>query len=154
MSVWGAISKDGLGSLVRVDGSFTASQYCDILTRTFLPYVLDGPFKDGCYILQHDRSPVHTARNVCALLEQHVVRQLQWPPSGADLNPIENIWGLLKQQLSRRCLGAATADYLWEAIKTEWEALKARTELVPVLYISMPRRVQQVIAANGNFTNH
>lgn len=154
VSVWGAISKDGLGPLVRIDGSFTATQYSGIITNTLLPYVLDGPFKDGYYIYQHDRSPVHTARQITALLEQHVVRQLQWPPCGADLNPIENVWGLMEQQLSRQCWGSQTAEELWEAIKAEWDALKASSGLVPALYSSMLWRVQQVIAVNGNFTSH
>ncbi|KAH6936919.1 hypothetical protein HPB50_024082 [Hyalomma asiaticum] len=32
VNVWGMITKDGLGPLVRIDGKFTANKYCEILT--------------------------------------------------------------------------------------------------------------------------
>ncbi|KAH6939608.1 hypothetical protein HPB50_019948 [Hyalomma asiaticum] len=69
VSVWGAISKDGLGPLVRIEGTFNASSYCDIVKETLVPYALDGPFPDGFYWLQHDHSPVHTARLAEAALD-------------------------------------------------------------------------------------
>ncbi|KAH7932509.1 hypothetical protein HPB52_024293 [Rhipicephalus sanguineus] len=59
VSVWGAMTKEGLGPLVRIRGPFTTAAYCDVLQHVFLPYVLDGPFEDGIYFLQHDRSPIH-----------------------------------------------------------------------------------------------
>ncbi|KAH6921926.1 hypothetical protein HPB50_006675 [Hyalomma asiaticum] len=58
MSTWGAMSKDCLGPLVRLEWPITASRYCDVITRHLVAYALDGPFRDGCYIFQHDRSPV------------------------------------------------------------------------------------------------
>ncbi|KAH7951116.1 hypothetical protein HPB52_004747 [Rhipicephalus sanguineus] len=76
VSAWGALSKEGLGPLVRIDGPFTASAYCSLLQEVLVPYVLDGPFEDGCYLLQHDRSPIHTARSVAAVLESLAVRTL------------------------------------------------------------------------------
>ncbi|KAG0414676.1 hypothetical protein HPB47_008168 [Ixodes persulcatus] len=69
--------KDGLGPLVRIDGRFNAPAYCDMIEQTLLPYALDGPFPDGVYLLQHDRSPIHTARKVDKLLEARGVRQLE-----------------------------------------------------------------------------
>lgn len=80
--------------------------------------------------------------------------QLPWPPNGADLNPIENIWGLLKKTLASRRLCGGTAEQLWLAVKEEWEALRGRPEIVAALYDSMPRRVGQVVAVAGNFSPH
>ncbi|KAH6920698.1 hypothetical protein HPB50_028314 [Hyalomma asiaticum] len=62
------------------------------------------------------------ARAVGALL---AVRQLPWPPNGIYLNPIENIWGIMKKLSSRRMRGG-TADQLWHAAKEEWEVLRGR----------------------------
>ncbi|KAH9376034.1 hypothetical protein HPB48_004189 [Haemaphysalis longicornis] len=41
VSVWGAISKDGLGPLVRLDGRFNAATYKVLLDTVMLPYALD-----------------------------------------------------------------------------------------------------------------
>lgn len=97
---------------------------------------------------------MHKARSVSALLERCGVPQLPWPPNGADLNPIENIWGLLKKTLASRRLCGGTAEQLWLAVKEEWEALRGRPEIVAALYDSMPRRVGQVVAVAGNFSPH
>lgn len=154
VNVWGAISKDGLGPLVRIEGRFQARSYCAILEKDFIPYVLDGPFKDGCCLLQHDRSSVHTARSVKVLLEDLAIRTLEWPPVGADLNPIESVWGLMKKRLAGRRLISSTSDALWTAVKEEWEALRTTQRLVSALYESMPRRVAEVIAADGHLTRY
>lgn len=140
VSVWGAISKDGLGPLVRIEGTFNASSYCDIVKETLVPYALDGPFPDGFYWLQHDRSPVHTARLAEAALDSCGVLRLPWPPSGADLNPIENVWGLLKRRLAAQSRRLPNADALWSAIQEAWEALSREPETSRALYASMPRR--------------
>lgn len=68
------------------------------------------------------------------------------------MNPIENVWGLIKSRLSERKLSRATADALWAAISEEWELLRARREIVAALHDTMPRRVAEVISVNGNFT--
>ncbi|KAH7983915.1 hypothetical protein HPB52_015253 [Rhipicephalus sanguineus] len=62
------------------------------------------------------------------------VRTLEWPPVGADLNPIENVWGLVKRRLAARNLGSSTKETLFAAIQEEWEALRARPEIVAALY--------------------
>ncbi|KAH7933364.1 hypothetical protein HPB49_011921 [Dermacentor silvarum] len=92
--------------------------------------------------------------SVKSLLDDYGVRTLKWPPVGADLNPMENIWGLVKRRLASRNLGSVTKDTLWTAVREEWDALRARPELVAALYESMPILVAQVIAADGNMTKY
>lgn len=84
-----------------------------------------------------------------AHLEQVGVMTLPWPPQGADLNIIENVWGIMKRNLSRMGLHHATSDELWEAVKGEWELLEADTDLVPALYESLPRRMAGVVQSDG-----
>ncbi|KAM7290631.1 putative nuclease HARBI1 isoform X1 [Ixodes scapularis] len=73
VSVWGAMSKDGLGPLVRLDGRFTAEAYSGLIDTVLLPYALDGPFGDGFFYFQQDRSPVHMAAAVTRCLEDRGV---------------------------------------------------------------------------------
>lgn len=93
--VWGAVSNSGMKPLLRMEGSFTSSKYAEILRKVFLSYVFDGPFTDGFFGLQNDRSPVHCAKKIQDFLEESAIRQLPWSPGGADMNVIENAWGLL-----------------------------------------------------------
>lgn len=73
LRVWEAISKNGLGLLVRLEGPFTVSHYCEII-RHLIPHALDGSMNNGCYLFPHDPAPVHKARVVSALLEELAMR--------------------------------------------------------------------------------
>ncbi|KAH8026809.1 hypothetical protein HPB51_025017 [Rhipicephalus microplus] len=143
------MTREALGPLVLIDGNLSASTYSLITERELLACVLNEPFKDGCFVYQHDRSPIHTARSVKFLLEGLAVRTLEWPPVGADLNPIEDVWGLVKRRLAARNLGSSMKETLFAAIREEWEALRSHSEIVAALYNSMPSRGAQVIAADG-----
>lgn len=109
------------GSLVRIDGCFNASSYCGIMDDVLLPYVYDGQSKDGCFLLQHDHSPTLKAGCVVQLLDDREVPQLEWPLNEADLNPTENVWGLIKSHQACN-IANATADALWESVKERVEA--------------------------------
>lgn len=72
LRVWEAISKDGLGLLVCLEGPFTVSHSSEI--RHLILHALDGPMNNGCYLFQHDPTPVHKARVVSAFLEKLAMR--------------------------------------------------------------------------------
>lgn len=153
MNVWGAITAEGLGPLIRLNERFTAAEYCNVIEQVVLPFALDGPFKDGLFYYQHDLSPIHTSRSVEAMLENLAIRKLSWPAKGADINPIENVWGIMKSRLSRLQLHKMNKDSLWAAVHAEWERLRG-TELATDLFASMPRRMESVILAEGDFTKY
>lgn len=154
VNVWGVVTKDGLGPLHRIHGRLCSEDYIAIIDHQLLPHVLDGPYSDGNFLLMHDLSPIHTAHSVTAHLESLGVMTLDWPPKGADMNVLENVWGILKANLSKMGLHTATSDELWEAIKSQWEVLKADTDLVPALYDSLPRRMSAVVELGGDFTRY
>lgn len=154
VSVWGAISPHGLGPLHRIDGSLTALQYVDILDHVMLPYALDGPFPDGAFKFQHDRSPVHKAKVVRDYLEERCITELPWPPCGADINIIENVWGIMKKRLAKKTLRDSSRDTLWAVVSEEWQRLREDRELCPALYGSIPRRINSVVSQNGACTHY
>lgn len=84
-------------------------------------------------------------------MEQLCIQELPWPPKGADLNIIENVWGLMKQRLARRQLHGASPDLLWEAVKDEWTRLQGLPDFASTLYASLPRRARNVVEAGGAF---
>ncbi|KAJ5887365.1 hypothetical protein N7495_007406 [Penicillium taxi] len=102
---WGAFS----GSLrrtplVALDGDpesakgGVSARVIDAVYRRYLPTLMNGI--EGA-IFQQDNAPVHTARLIQATLESLGFIVMIWPPYSPDLNPIENIWALLKAEILR-----------------------------------------------------
>jgi len=77
-------------------------------------------------------------------------RNGELPPNSADLNPIENAFGLMKQFV--RKLAPSTEEELKKSIQATWDSIKVET--LNNLFESMPRRIQSVIQAKGNRINY
>ena len=46
-------------------------------------------------------APAHRAKVTQAFLRQNNIPTMQWPAMSADLNPIENFWSSLKNQINK-----------------------------------------------------
>ncbi|KAH7977742.1 hypothetical protein HPB49_003360 [Dermacentor silvarum] len=149
VSVWGCITRDGLGPLVRIQGALTADKCSNILYTVGLPHITSHITPQHDCIFQHDRSPVDTAKKVDRLLQQRGVTVIMWPPQSPDLNIIENVWGRMKTSLSRLGLHGKSADDLWAAVNEEWERLKCDSSFTEAQYRSLPERMKAVIAGGG-----
>ncbi|XP_077509042.1 uncharacterized protein LOC144120481 [Amblyomma americanum] len=154
VNVWEVITKDGLGPLHRIDGRLRSTTYVAIIDLQLLPHVLYGPYRDGDFLLQHYLSPIHLAHVVTAHLENLGERTLDWPPTGADMNIIENVWGILKANRSKMGIHTATPVELCVATSRQWEELKADSDLVPALYDSLPRRTSAAVGNDSDFTRY
>ncbi len=75
----------------------------------------------------------------------HGVTVLGWPANSPDLNPIENLWGIVKRKM--RDTRPNNADDLKAVIKATWASIPPQQchKLIP----SMPRRIEAVIKAKG-----
>ncbi len=60
----------------------------------------DQLFKeDADFIFQQDLAPAQTAKSTKSWLNDHGVGVLDWPANSPDLNPIENLWGIVKRKM-------------------------------------------------------
>ncbi len=62
--------------------------------------LLSGPkSRDADYIFQQDLAPAHTAKGTKRWFNDLGVTVLDWPANSPDLNPIDNLWGIVKRKM-------------------------------------------------------
>ncbi len=138
--IWHVISSAGVGPLCFLKTNITAPVYQDILEHFMLPSA-DQLFKDADFIFQQDLAPAHTAKSTKSWLNDHGVGVLDWPANSPDLNPIENLWGIVKRKMRNK--RPKNADELKATVKETWASIPPHHKLIT----SMPRRIEAVIKA-------
>ena len=142
--IWGGISKRGATSVAIFTGIMTATRYTKILDAALLPFVQDV-FPSG-YRFQQDNDPKHCARFTRDYFASNNVNWWPTPPESPDLNPIENVWGSLKEFL-RNKYKPKNLDDLKKGIFQFWKTL---TPSVCSRYIGhLHRVIPAVIEQNG-----
>ena len=100
--------------------------------------------------MQQDNAPAHKSRKTQLWFVNAGFDVLPWPAQSPDLNPIENLWGYLKQKVDAREVHGL--DGLWKAVQEEWAAIPG--EFLEKLADSMPQRIQAVIKSKGGATRY
>lgn len=146
--VWGAFSSIGVGPIVRIRGIMDQHQYKNILANDMLTYAHEH--MSDSFVFQHDNDPKHTSRLVKGFLRESDVNVLDWPAQSPDLNPIENLWGHVQQQLKGR--NGGSADKVYANIEDIWKNIPL--DYMQRLINSMPQRCREVIANKGYPTRY
>ena len=165
--VWGAFSYFGLSDLHIMDQNtrLNASNYRTDILESVLSQNLGRKRSSGPpsqrklvqdrsdFIFQHDGAPAHFAATSEKWLAENVPAHWgkgTWPGNSPDLNPIENLWSILKDRLESRKKKPANIGELKTALKEEWNNITAET--IQNLILSMPSRIEAVISSKGNKT--
>ncbi len=138
--------------LVLVHCVFWSPQSMQPSTRKFsfmLPSA-DKLYGDADFIFQQDLAPAHTAKGTKSWFNDHGVTVLDWPANSPDLNPIENLWGIVKRKM--RDTRPNNADELKATVKETWASIPPQQ--CHKLITSMPRRIEAVIKAKGAPTKY
>jgi transposase len=125
------------------------------LYQRILPTLLIDPTS----IFQQDNASTHTAQIVREFVADLGREIMIWPPCSPDLNPIENLWTLLKQKIYEirpdilyMPNNDTTLAILIDTAKEAWQQIDL--SILENLSESMPRRVQAIIASNGWYTKY
>ncbi len=149
MMIWAAMSSAGVGPLCFLKSTVNAAIYQEILEHFMLPSA-DKLYGDTDFIFQQDLAPAHTAKGTKSWFNDHGVTVLAWPANSPGLNPIENLWGIVKRKM--RDTRPNNADDLKATVKETWASIPPQQS--HKLITSMPRRIEAVIKAKGAPTKY
>ncbi len=107
--IWAAMSSAGVGPLCFLKSTVNAAIYQEILEHFMLPSA-DKLYGDADFIY------FHAGTN--SWFNDHGVTVLDWPANSPDLNPIENLWSIVKRKM--RDTRPNNADDLKATVKETW----------------------------------
>ena len=130
--------------------------------RETLESALPTIAQPGMQFIQ-DNAPVHKSHVVQEWLADFSqgagLNLVDWPPYSPDLNPIENVWKLLKEAIDRKFpnlkdlpRNEKSLQALIQAAVTCWDELQEKGLKSEIK--SMPQRIKDVIEANGWYTKY
>lgn len=148
--IWGCFNFNGKSNLALISGNMNQWSYQAYLTNYLLPFLDEYGGENP--VFQQDNCRCHTAKSTIQWLKDRNIEVMQWPPYSPDLNPIENIWGVLARRLYAGGRQFNSVDDLKNEIIRCWDGLE-KTILENVVN-SMPERIYQIIYGHGNSTKY
>ncbi|GFX52998.1 uncharacterized protein TNCV_3228661 [Trichonephila clavipes] len=87
-----------------------------------------------------------------SLLGEQNIPPLDWPGNSPDMNPIKNVWELMKREVVKDMITNKTQ--LLERILHVWNHPPQMQETIQSCIDSMPRRIEALIAVKGGSTKY
>ena len=79
---------------------------------------------------QQDNSKIHKTQNVLDWFKRYKIKLYPHPAYSPDLNPIENVWSILKDRLNKRFSGSYNRSKAAIAIKAFKTAINEEWALI------------------------
>lgn len=140
--VWGYISKTFGRKIYIFTEILTADGYLNILKNEL--------GNEQNFILQDDNDPKHRAKIITKWKDEKKIKYIDWPSNSPDLNPIENIWSLLKNKVKK--ITAKNINELKENINVCWNEIQL--EHINNTINSMANRIKTVLDNKGASINY
>ena len=127
--------------------TMNTKEYLDTLEAHMLPWYQG---RGNTRFLQ-DGAPCHKSRKSMAWLAENGVDVMDWPGNSPDLNPIENMWNMMKGRLEEKQV--TSVEMLKKEIIAIW-VTEVSQEYCETLARSMPCRLAKVIEMKGGHTKY
>lgn len=122
----------------------TGQLYADLVRRC-VP-------ENGTLVQDSDGShTAHVVRNMC---RDQNIRVIPTPVHSGDMNPVENVWNLLKGKVYKGAKVYKSRALLKKSIETHWAKLRTQSKTFFNLVRSMRNRCKAVILRRGGKTKY
>lgn len=146
---WAGFGIEGKTAMVLFKENMNAAKLSEILRRHFFPIcrTLITPHRMAV-VSFHDNDPKYRSHLVTDLLDQKKVLDAGQPPGSPDVNPMENLYGIVAKAVAEH--RPRTKAGFSRAIKMEWN--KVKKKVLRNLVNSMKNRLKDVRQAHGGHT--
>lgn len=154
--IWGCMMYGQKGPIVILpESSMNGPNYVKWILEPHLKPFYEKARKEsdsGDIEVMEDNAPCHTAKFSTAARNRLLIPKIPWPPQSPDLNPIENLWRIIKNRINQRDPPIRSKLDLQKALQEEWDRLTPAD--FDHLIISMQKRVAECIKARGGSTHY
>ena len=144
VNVWGGIWLNGKVSLRFFNENMNTDLYINILKEK------NNEMNLICgkgYILMRDNAPSHISEKTIEFIKRAKINEWkEWPAYSPDLNPIENVWGLIKLKLMKKEINKKSELII--EIKNSYNEID--DEAISNMIESFPSRLAECIENEGD----
>lgn len=145
LMVWGAFSALGKLDLAFTSSHMNSEDYQEVLQNHLIPF--KNRFRRIPLLFQQDNAAIHVSRSTKAWFERKRITLFEHPARSPDLNPMENVWGILVRRIYANNKQYGSIQELKQAILDAWDTVEVH--VINNLVNSMPNRIFDVIQRNG-----
>jgi transposase len=152
--VWGGVSAQGNTRLLLYSGDLTGAKYRALLKRAKPDFNKIFGSTNRNWTFVHDGASPHKAQATNEWLAENVPNHVEsgphgeWPANSPDLNPIEQVWGYMKNELERN--KPRSIHTLKRRIQQIWANIDE--DFVQKQADGMKKRLKSVIESGGEYT--
>lgn len=148
--VWIGFCAKGKLNLAFTSCKMSSPDYIEVLENSLIPF--KAKYRRQKFVFQQDNASIHTSSVTKSWFESRKIELMWWPARSPDLNPVENIWGIIVRRIYANGKQYNSIAELKLAISAAWENFEMET--IKNLVKSMPNRIFQVIERGGRPTDY
>ena len=148
--VWACFCEHFKSDIVFITTRMKSVDYVNMLSEHLLPLIRSAG--QDSLIFQQDNAPCHRAQSTQRWMADSGINVMSWPSRSPDLNPIENLWGILVRAVYAGGRQFSTVAELKAAIMIAWAEIDPN--VLKKLAQSMKHRMFKLAQANGDSINY
>ena len=149
VAFWGCFSRVGLSPLVALDGNMTGEKYINLIRDVVIPEIEAA---NRPMTFMQDNAPCHKAKIVLDFMAENDIELLDWPPQSPDMNPIENLWAIIKSRRQNKYGLPKSRNEIIDQIFDIWDNIEP--SLVENLANSANKRINLVLKLKGKVSKY